>query len=178
MPVYKDEKTNTWRVIYRYKNALGQRKQGQKRGFETRREAVAWEHEQMSKHEIKLDMTFESFFEIYANDMKKRVKENTWKTKESIYEKKILPFFKDKRMNEIQVKDIIAWQNAMMDFTDEKGRHYSPVYLKTLHNQLSAVFNHAVKYYELPSCGQSRRNGKAQGKGDAFLDAGRIQAVC
>ena len=26
---------------------------------------------------------------------------------------------------------------------------YSPVYLKTLHNQLSAVFNHAVKYYGL-----------------------------
>ena len=36
MPVYKDEKTNTWRVIYRYKNALGQRKQGQrKRIFES-----------------------------------------------------------------------------------------------------------------------------------------------
>ena len=26
---------------------------------------------------------------------------------------------------------------------------YSPVYLKTLHNQLSAIFNHAVKYYNL-----------------------------
>ena len=169
MPVYKDEKTNTWRVIYRYKNALGQRTQGQKRGFETRREAVAWEHEQMSKHEIKLDMTFESFFEIYANDMKNRVRENTWKTKESIYEKKILPFFKDKRMNEIQVKDIIAWQNAMMDFTDEKGRHYSPVYLKTLHNQLSAVFNHAVKYYELPSNPAAKAGAMGKRKGKEML---------
>lgn len=28
---------------------------------------------------------------------------------------------------------------------------YSPVYLKTIHNQLSAIFNHAVKFYDLPS---------------------------
>lgn len=27
---------------------------------------------------------------------------------------------------------------------DEKGKPYSPVYLKTIHNQLSAIFNHAV----------------------------------
>ena len=33
--------------------------------------------------------------------------------------------------------------------TDENGKPYSPVYLKTLHNQLSALFNHAVKYYGL-----------------------------
>ena len=28
---------------------------------------------------------------------------------------------------------------------------YSPVYLKTLHNQLSAILNHAVRYYGLHS---------------------------
>lgn len=164
---------NTWCVIYRYKNALGQRKQGQKCRFKTRREAVAWEHEQMNKHEIKLDMILGSFFEIYANDMKNRIRENTWKTtwktKESIYEKKILSFFKDRRMNDIQVKDIIAWQNAMMDFTDTKGRHYSPVYLKTLHNQLSAVFNHAVKYYELPSNPAAKAGAMGKRKGKEML---------
>ena len=34
---------------------------------------------------------------------------------------------------------------------DADGHPYSPTYLKTIHNQLSAVFNHAVKYYELKS---------------------------
>ena len=29
------------------------------------------------------------------------------------------------------------------------GQPYSPVYLKTVHNQLSAIFNHAVRYYNL-----------------------------
>ena len=43
----------------------------------------------------------------------------------------------------------MAWQNEMINFRDENGKPYSPVYLKTLHNQLSAIFNHAVKYYNL-----------------------------
>ena len=52
-------------------------------------------------------------------------------------------------MNTIQPKDIIAWQNEMIKCRDKSGEAYSPVYLKTLHNQLSAIFNHAVKFYGL-----------------------------
>ena len=60
MAVYKDG--DKWRVIYRYTNYKGERKQTQKRGFATKREAVAWEREVMLKSESKLDMTFASFF--------------------------------------------------------------------------------------------------------------------
>lgn len=42
MSVYKDNATGKWRVIYRYTDITGKRKQTQKRGFETKREAVAW----------------------------------------------------------------------------------------------------------------------------------------
>ena len=49
MPVYKEEKTNTWRVIYRYTDWKGERKQTSKRGFSTKREAQAWEREQLNK---------------------------------------------------------------------------------------------------------------------------------
>lgn len=45
MAVYKDNATGTWRVIYRFTNWKGERKQTQKRGFATKREALAWEHE-------------------------------------------------------------------------------------------------------------------------------------
>ena len=58
MSVYKDNATGKWRVIYRYTDITGKRKQTQKRGFETKREAVAWEHEMMLKSQVKLDMTF------------------------------------------------------------------------------------------------------------------------
>ena len=74
MAVYKDG--DKWRVIYRYTNYKGERKQTQKRGFVTKREAVAWEHEVMLRSESKLDMTFSSFFEIYEEDKKKRVYQN------------------------------------------------------------------------------------------------------
>ena len=46
---------------------------------------------------------------------------------------------------------IIAWQNVMLTWRDEHGKGYSPTYLKTIHNQCSAIFNHAVRYYELKS---------------------------
>ena len=91
MSVYKEEKTNTWRVIYRYTDWTGQRKQSQKRGFKTKREAQAWEREQMSKVTADLDMTFESFIKLYTQDMQSRIKENTWHTKENIINTKLLP---------------------------------------------------------------------------------------
>ena len=48
MSVYK-EKNGTWRVNYRYTDWNGELKQSTRRGFATRREAVAWEHEQSVK---------------------------------------------------------------------------------------------------------------------------------
>ena len=147
MAVYRDG--NTWRAVYRYTDWQGQRKQTQKRGFPTKREAQAWEREQLNKAKADLDMTFSSFVELYSEDMKSRIKENTWHTKEHILRTKVLPYFGTRKINEIQPKDVIAWQNEMINTRDENGKAYSPVYLKTLHNQLSAVFNHAVKYYGL-----------------------------
>ena len=149
MSVYKDQSTNTWRVIYRYTDHTGKSKQSQKRGFATKREALAWERENANKLETKLDMTFGSFVEIYAEDMKKRVKENTWQTKEHIIESKILPHFQKRKIGEILPKDILAWQNVMLSSVDKKGKPFSPSYLKTIHNQLSAIFNHACKFYGL-----------------------------
>ena len=47
MSVYKEPKTNTWKVYYRYTDWQGERKQTTKRGFATKREALAWEREQI-----------------------------------------------------------------------------------------------------------------------------------
>jgi len=88
----------------------------QKRGFATKREAVAWEHEVMLKSESKLDMTFASFFEIYEEDKKKRVKENTWESKSHVIRTKILPYFGERKIAEIEPKDVIAWQNEMLAY--------------------------------------------------------------
>ena len=73
MSVYKDSKTNTWRAVYRYTDWKGERRQSQKRGFPTKREALAWEREQLNKANSDLDMTFGSFVETYSEDMKARI---------------------------------------------------------------------------------------------------------
>ena len=149
MAVKRDENNpNMWRVIFRYTDWQGNKRQSSKRGFATKREAQAWEREQLNKTTADLSMTFESFVKIYTADMQSRVRENTWETKEHIIRTKILPYFKARKICEIQPKDIIAWQNEMINF-DNNGKPYSPVYLKTLHNQISAIFNHAVNFYDL-----------------------------
>lgn len=149
MAIYKEDKTNTWRVIYRYTDWNGERKQTQKRGFKTKREAQAWEREQLNKTTSDLDMTFKSFVENYTADMQTRLKANTWATKEHIIRTKLLPYFGKLKMCNITAQQIITWQNEMLNHKDEDGKPYSPVYLKTVHNQLSAIFNHAVRYYNL-----------------------------
>ena len=149
MAVYKEKNSNTWRVVYRVPDWQGGTKQSTKRGFQTKRDALAWEREHMLKEQADVNMTFASFVDTYTADMKNRVKENTWHTKEHIIRTKILPYLGKRKLNDIQPRDIIAWQNAMIKLRDKNGKPYSPVYLKTLHNQLSAIFNHAVKFYGL-----------------------------
>ena len=149
MPVYKEEKTNTWRVIYRYTDWKGERKQTSKRGFATKREALAWEREQLNKVTADVDMTFASFIDRYTEDMKSRLKENTWSTKEHIIRTKLTPYFGKLRLSSITPQQIITWQNELLNYRDAQGQPYSPVYLRTIHNQLSAIFNHALRYYKL-----------------------------
>ena len=124
-------------------------------------------------------MTFEAFVEIYITDKKKRLRENTWSTKEHIIRTKILPYFKEKRLSEIKPRDVIAWQNEMLNYRDKNGKAYSPTYLKTLHGQLSAILNHAVRFYGLKSNAAATAGcmGSEKAQGDALLDEGGVPQV-
>lgn len=84
MSTHKDEKNGTWYVMVRYYNWKGEKKQKRKRGFATRREAQEWERNFQLKNSGDLEMTFEAFMELYENDMRPRLKENTWFSKEHI----------------------------------------------------------------------------------------------
>lgn len=94
-------------------------------------------------------MTFGSFVEIYLKDFEARIKKNTFLTKKHIIETKILPYFGRRKLDEIRTSDVIQWQNEMMKLTKDNGELFSPTYLKTIHNQLSAILNHAVNFYGL-----------------------------
>ena len=149
MAIIKNEATGTWEVRTRYIDWTGAKKQKTKRGFTRKADAIEWEQNFQLKAAQDVDMTFGDFVATYIEDMQPRLRENTWKTKEVIINKKILPYFKDKKLSEITAPDIVSWQNEIMKQTDSLGNHYSKTYLKTIHNQLSAILNHAVSVYGL-----------------------------
>ena len=68
------------------------------------------------------------------------------------------PYFGNKRVNDITAADIRQWQNELIKIG------YSPTYLKTINNQLSAIFNYAVRYYDLKSnpCVKAGSMGKSK----------------
>lgn len=148
MPVYKD-KNGTWYAMVRYEDWQGERKQKCKRGFVTKREAQNWERRFLLQANSDLDMLFKDFYKLYEQDMRSRLKQNTWEHKTHVIQSKILPYFGDKPMKDIQARDVLSWQNELLRHRDKNGKPYSETYLKNLHNQLSCIFNHAVRYYDL-----------------------------
>ena len=100
-----------------------------KRGFKNKRDAVKWEKETLDRLNGNTDMTFASFVERYTEDMKPRLKENTWHTKEHVIRTKFLPYFGKRKLSEIKSQDILRWQNELTTHTDENGKPFSPVYI-------------------------------------------------
>jgi integrase len=84
-------------------------------------------------------------------------------------EKKLLPSFGKKIISEIRPADIIQWQNDMLNHVRRNGKKYSATYFKTINNQLSAIFTHAVKYYELKSNPASKVGNMGKSKGGEML---------
>lgn len=156
MKAEKDKKTGKWLIQYRYTDWQGIRKKSTKRGFNTKREAEEWLRNFLMSQQADFNMNFEEFLKLYYKDMEPRLRENTLKTKKYIIDLKILPFFGKKSINSITTADIRKWQNELI------AQGYSQTYLRTISNQLTAIFNYAVKYYDLKSnpCKKAGSMGK------------------
>lgn len=157
MAIYKND-NGTWYVMIRYQDWTGARKQKCKRGFSTRKEAADWELQFKLQKKASVDMTMESFCTMYEEDVRPSLKQSTWLTKENIIQKKILPYLGKRKVSEITAKDVMDWHNQMKKLKTKTGKPLSPTYLKTIHGQLSTIFNHAVKYYDL-STNPARKAG-------------------
>ena len=143
MPVYKDEQRGTWYFKCNYRDWQGETRTKLKRGFATKREAQQGEREFLDKQSGNMNMKLAAFVEVYFNDKGTRLKERSIMTKRTLIETKIIPYFGEKPMNEITAVDIIKWQNMLMN------QEYSPTYLRMIQNQLTALFNHAERFYDL-----------------------------
>ena len=102
-------------------------------------------------------MEINSFIQVYFEDKKNELKENSIRNKQHMMNKHIVPYFGTRKMNEITPADVIQWQNTIQ----EKG--YSKTYERMIQNQLNALFNHAQKIYNLKEnpCKKVKRMGKS-----------------
>lgn len=157
MSAYKDKTQGTWYVSFRYIDWTGKKTQKLKRGFKTKKEALNYEKEFIRKTAADMKMEMNSFIQVYFEDKKNELKENSIRNKQHMMNKHIVPYFGTRKMNEITLAEIIQWQNAIQ----EKG--YSKTYERMIQNQLNALFNHAQKIYNLKEnpCKKVKKMGKS-----------------
>ena len=156
MPATRDGKG--WRCQFYYKDWQGVSHKKNKRGFKTKAEAEAWERDFRQRAKFRPEIRFDNFVEIYFQDMENRLRETTIESKRYMFDTKILPYFKDKNISDITAADIRAWQNTLIK------ENFAPTYLKTINNQMSALFNYACRYYDLESnpCRKAGSIGKSK----------------
>lgn len=142
MPAYKDD-NGLWRVSFYFTDWTGKRIRKMKRGFKRKKDALDYEREFKVRQQGAPDMLFASLYKLYIEDCGARLRPTTMTNKKAIFNKHILPYFGNKPVNKITPRGIRKWQNAIL----QQG--HKETYIKTLHNQLSAVFNFACKYYNL-----------------------------
>lgn len=143
MSQYKDTDRGSWYCKFSYQDWTGRRRQKLKRGFPTKREAAAWERAFLEKQQGNPDMTFQALYDLYMEDISHRLKDSTIRNKKAAYERHIVPFFKDKPINQITPADIRKWQNSIL------GSSAKDTYQRQLYNQLNAILNFAIRYYGL-----------------------------
>ena len=155
-----------WKVSCYYTDWTGERKRHVKRGFDTRKEALEYEHNFLARKSKDINMNFGSFIDIYMEDLKPQLKKSTFAVKTRLIEVHVRPYFEKLSLAEITSTHILQWQNELLKKRDADGKGYSETYLRTINNQLTAIFNHAVKYYDLPKnpCYAFKKLGKAEAK--------------
>lgn len=141
MSANKDGKK--WRCQFYYVDWQGVRRKKNKRGFMRKRDALEWEKNFKESMQKYMSVRFDEFARLYLDDMDVRLRVNTVRGKRYLFEKHIIPYFKNMYLCDIKPPDIRGWQNEMLK------REYSPTYLKQLNSQLKALFSYAEKYYGL-----------------------------
>ena len=158
MPSYYDKEKKTYYCKFYYTDWTGQRKQKLKRGFAKKGDAKDWERDFLQKQQGTPNMTFQALYDLYMEDILPRLKYSTIRNKKGACERHIVPYFKDKPINEITPADVRQWQTKIL------SSGLKDTYQRQIYNQLNAVLNFAIRYYGLPRnpCGIAGPIGKAR----------------
>lgn len=157
---YREKDTKKWTAQWFETNVMGEKKKHRKRGFSTKREALEFERGKKLSNERSMDMSLSDFIEIYFSDKQNELKERTIKNKKYMMQQHIVPYFGNQMMSDIKASQIIQWQNEMQ----KKG--FSDSYLRMIQNQLTSLFTHASKIYDLQMnpCKKVKRMGNSDSR--------------
>ena len=119
MSVFKDkEKTKDgrqWRFKVYYHNEDGKLKPYTSKRYLLKKEAEAAERVFKLNRDVPVKKRFDVVADDYFKDAYIRLKESTVNTYYSQYKNNILPYFKNKFIDEINVTDIENWKNKLID---------------------------------------------------------------
>ena len=136
MSAYKDKTQGTWYVSFRYIDWTGKKTQKLKRGFKTKKEALNYEKEFIRKTAADMKMEMNSFIQVYFEDKKNELKENSIRNKQHMMNKHIVPYFGTRKMNEITPAEII-WNNAK---TVSEGTQECKVSVSGTYREIDGAF--------------------------------------
>lgn len=103
-------------------------------------------------------MTLSSLIDLYITDCTARLKPTTLDNKTLLINTKIKPFLGNIPIDQITPIIVRKWQTTLI------SKEYSPTYLKTINNQLSAILNYGCNFYSLKEnvCRKAGSMGKKQ----------------
>lgn len=161
---FKEKDTKTWSAQWFECDAKGVKKKRKKRGFSTKKEALDYEMQKKLNNARSMDMKFSEYIDVYFEDKKNELKERTFRNKRYMMEQHLIPYFGECMMSEITASQIIQWQNEMQT----KG--FSDSYLRMIQNQLTSLFTHAAKIYDLQNnpCKKVKRMGNSDSRSLSF----------
>lgn len=144
MPVYRDNKTKTWYFRTYANDVYGNRKQFERDGFTTKKEAQKAESDfkALDPSDIS-NMKFIDLWEAYKNYKQLQLKKQSYRAVESRFRNYILPYFKDYKINKITNNVYIKWQMEI----ESKG--FKHKYNSSLHGAMVNILNYAIKFYGL-----------------------------
>ena len=111
---------------------------------------MAWEVDFLRQMEGTSDMTLNTFYELYKRDIAKKVRHHPVR-QTAAHRSQNPPLPGREEVHRHHAVGHTRLADAIQSEITSNSLAYKESYLRTIDNQLSAMLNHVVRYYNLPS---------------------------
>ena len=143
MAAYRDEKTKTWYVQFRYRDWQNNSRHTTKRGFKSKKDALNYEHEFKMSSSNRIDINVSVLAKHYLDDKILHVKNGTYIDIKNTITKHVLPYIGNLQLQDLTPIVLRKWQNEIIKLD------LKPSTINKIHRHCSSLLNFAVKYYGL-----------------------------